>query len=240
MQNTKLHNGTKRKKRRHRFLFGVLLSALLITGALYGREYDISQLKNIEVMETLSSAVSQFGDRKLPVYSVQTTEKKIALSFDCAWGAEDFDSMMETLDKHNVKATFFMTGGFVSDNPECVKTLVEKGHEPGNHSEHHYDMATITAGEMKTEIMDVHKKVKELTGKDMKVFRPPYGSYNNELIDTVYGCDLLSNPVGCGFARLEKLWCAKHYRYSVQSQKPGLWLDNTLPSRRKIHLAGTR
>ena len=91
MQNTKLHNGTKRKKRRHRFLFGVLLSALLITGALYGREYDISQLKNIEVMETLSSAVSQFGDRKLPVYSVQTTEKKIALSFDCAWGAEDFD-----------------------------------------------------------------------------------------------------------------------------------------------------
>jgi len=189
MQNTKLHNGTKRKKRRHRFLFGVLLSALLITGALYGREYDISQLKNIEVMETLSSAVSQFGDRKLPVYSVQTTEKKIALSFDCAWGAEDFDSMMETLDKHNVKATFFMTGGFVSDNPECVKTLVEKGHEPGNHSEHHYDMATITAGEMKTEIMDVHKKVKELTGKDMKVFRPPYGSYNNELIDTVYGCD---------------------------------------------------
>lgn len=189
MQNTKLHNGTKRKKRRHRFLFGVLLSALLITGALYGREYDISQLKNIEVMETLSSAVSQFGDRKLPVYSVQTTEKKIALSFDCAWGAEDFDSMMETLDKHNVKATFFMTGGFVSDNPECVKTLVEKGHEPGNHSEHHYDMATITAGEMKTEIMDVHKKVKELTGKDMKVFRPPYGSYNNELIDKVYGCD---------------------------------------------------
>lgn len=145
MQNTKLHNGTKRKKRRHRFFFGVLLSALLITGALYGREYDISQLKNIEVMETL--------------------------------------------DKHNVKATFFMTGGFVSDNPECVKTLVEKGHEPGNHSEHHYDMATITAGEMKTEIMDVHKKVKELTGKDMKVFRPPYGSYNNELIDTVYGCD---------------------------------------------------
>lgn len=38
--------------------------------------------------------------------------------------------MMETLDKHNVKATFFMTGGFVSDNPECVKTLVEKGMSP--------------------------------------------------------------------------------------------------------------
>ena len=103
----------------------------------------------------------------------------------------------------------------MSDNPECVKTLVEKGHEPGNHSEHHYDMATITAGEMKTEIMDVHKKVKELTGKDMKVFRPPYGSYNNELIDTVYGCDYYPIQWDVEFARLEKLWCAKHHRYSV-------------------------
>ena len=53
-----------------------LLSALLITGALYGREYDISQLKNIEVMETLSSAVSQFGDRKLPVYSFRQRKKR--------------------------------------------------------------------------------------------------------------------------------------------------------------------
>lgn len=132
-----------------------------------------------------------------------------------------------------------MTGGFVSDNPEYVKTLVEKGHEPGNHSEHHYDMATITAGEMRTEIMDVHKKVKELTGKDMKVFRPPYGSYNNELIDTVYGCDYY--PIQWDVDSLDwKTMVCKHHRYSVQSQKPGLWLDNTLPSGRKIHLAGTR
>lgn len=64
MQNTKLHNGTKRKKRRHRFLFGVLLSALLITGALYGREYDISQLKNIEVMETLKQCCESVRGQK--------------------------------------------------------------------------------------------------------------------------------------------------------------------------------
>ena len=75
MQNTKLHNGTKRKKRRHRFLFGVLLSALLITGALYGREYDISQLKNIEVMETLSSAVSQFGEKAACIFGSDNRQK---------------------------------------------------------------------------------------------------------------------------------------------------------------------
>lgn len=189
LENAQLNSTTKRRKRRHRFLLGILLTAALVVGFTYQKQIDISRLKNIDVVETISSAVSQFGDRKLPIYSVDTTDKKIALSFDAAWGAEDFNSLMDTLEKHNVKVTFFMTGGWVDDNPDCVKALVEKGHELGNHSEHHYDMATISSAEQKEEIMKVHDKVKELTGYEMHVFRPPYGSYNNDLIDTVYGCD---------------------------------------------------
>ncbi len=189
MESTQLHNKAKRKRRRHRFLFGILMSAILIIGITTREQIDISQLKNMDVVETISSAVSQFGDRKLPIYSVETSEKKVALSFDAAWGSEDFNNIMDVLEKHNVKVTFFMTGGWVNDNPDCVKALVEKGHELGNHSEHHYDMATISSAEQKDEIMKVHDRVKELTGYEMKVFRPPYGSYNNDLIDTVYGCD---------------------------------------------------
>lgn len=189
LENSQLNKKIKRKKRRHRFLFGIAMTAILVIGATYRNRLDISHLKKNDVVETLGSAVSQFGDRKLPIYSVKTEEKKVALSFDAAWGAEDFNSIMDTLDAHDVKVTFFMTGGWVEANPDCVKTLVDKGHELGNHSEHHYDMATISSGEMKDEIMAVHKRVKELTGYEMKVFRPPYGSYNNELIDVVYDCD---------------------------------------------------
>lgn len=129
---------------------------------------------------------STFGERELPIYSVDTKENKIALSFDAAWGAEDFDRIMEILDKHDIKVTFFMTGGWVEQNPECVKTLVEKGHDLGNHSEHHYDMATISKSQQKEEIQNVHDRVKELTGYEMCLFRPPYGSYNNGLINTTY------------------------------------------------------
>ncbi len=129
---------------------------------------------------------STFGDRELPIYCVDTKENKIALSFDAAWGAEDFDRIMEILDKHDIKVTFFMTGGWVEQNPECVKTLVEKGHDLGNHSEHHYDMATISKSQQKEEIQSVHDRVKELTGYEMCLFRPPYGSYNNGLINTTY------------------------------------------------------
>lgn len=132
---------------------------------------------------------SSYGDRKLPIYCVDTKEKKIALSFDAAWGAEDFDSIMDTLEKHNVKVTFFMTGGWVETYPDCVKKLVEKGHDLGNHSEHHYDMTTISREEMKTELMTVHDKVKELTGYEMFLFRPPYGAYDNNVVKLAYDCN---------------------------------------------------
>ena len=96
---------------------------------------------------------------------------------------------MEILDKHNVKVTFFMTGGWVDDNPDCVKELVKKGHDLGNHSQHHYDMTTISRAEQEEELMLVHNKVKELTGYEMFLFRPPYGAYDNAVVTTAYELD---------------------------------------------------
>ena len=63
-------------------------------------------------------ASSSYGSRELPIYSVDVQEKKIALSFDAAWGAEDFDQIMKVLDKHKVKTTFFMTGEWVKKYPD--------------------------------------------------------------------------------------------------------------------------
>lgn len=129
---------------------------------------------------------STYGDRELPIYSVKTEEKKIAISFDAAWGAEDFNQIMEVLDKHNVKTTFFMTGEWVENYPECVKILVEKGHDLGNHSATHPDMTTLSKEKQREQILAVHNAVKELTGYEMELFRPPYGAYNNDVIRTCY------------------------------------------------------
>ena len=129
---------------------------------------------------------STYGDRELPIYSVGTEEKKIAISFDAAWGAEDFQQIIDILDKHEVKTTFFMTGEWIEKYPECVKLLVEKGHDLGNHSMTHPDMTTLSKEEQKKQIMDAHNAVKELTGYEMELFRPPYGAYNNDVIRTCY------------------------------------------------------
>ena len=135
---------------------------------------------------TAIAVSSTYGDRELPIYSVDTKEKKIVISFDAAWGAEDFDKIMEILDKHKVKTTFFMTGEWVEKYPECVKTLVEKGHDLGNHSASHPDMTKLSKEKQIEEITEVHNAVKELTGYEMDLFRPPYGAYNNDVIRTCY------------------------------------------------------
>lgn len=124
------------------------------------------------------------GDRELPIYCVDTTEPKIALSFDAAWGNEDTQTILSILRENDVKVTFFMTGGWVSSYPEDVKSILADGHDLGNHSEHHKDMATLDTSQQKEELLTVHDRVRALTGYEMRLFRPPYGSYNNDLVRT--------------------------------------------------------
>lgn len=122
-------------------------------------------------------------NRKLPIYCVQTDSPKVSLSFDAAWGNEDTATLLSILEKYNVKATFFMTGGWVEAFPDDVKAIAAAGHDLGNHSQNHKQMSQISAGECSQELQRVHDKVKELTGQDMILFRPPYGDYNDTLID---------------------------------------------------------
>lgn len=117
---------------------------------------------------------STVGDRELPVYCVETGEPKIALTFDAAWGNDDTKKIMEILKKHNVKVTFFMTGGWVEHYPDDVKMILAEGHDLGNHSENHKNMSQLSDSEKETELMKVHEKVKNLTGYEMFLFRPPY------------------------------------------------------------------
>lgn len=87
-----------------------------------------------------------------------------------------------------MKVTFFMTGEWIKKYPEDVKALAEAGHDLGNHSENHKQMTKLTKEESAEEIMKAHKRVKELTGIDMNLFRPPYGDYNNTVLGAAKEC----------------------------------------------------
>ncbi|MEE1031085.1 MAG: polysaccharide deacetylase family protein [Ruminococcus sp.] len=141
-----------------------------------------------DVGEKVITVSSTVDGRELPIYCVETEKPQIAISFDAAWGNEDTQEILDILKKQDVKATFFMTGGWVESYPDDVKRILEDGHDLGNHSENHKQMSTLSESECREEIMKVHEKVKELTGYEMQLFRPPYGDYNNQVINVTYAC----------------------------------------------------
>ena len=64
-----------------------------------------------ESSETLSNSI--LHEKELPIYCVEQEKPLISISFDAAWGNEDTKKLLEILKKQNVKATFFMTGGWI-------------------------------------------------------------------------------------------------------------------------------
>ena len=121
---------------------------------------------------------------KRPIYSVETDEQKAALTFDCAWGSEDLAAILGTLAQCGVRATFFVTGDFVENYPEEVRRISQAGHDLGNHGDAHLHMAGLDGEQCREEIEGAHTKVKNVTGKEMELFRPPYGDYSSTLVET--------------------------------------------------------
>ena len=121
--------------------------------------------------------------RILPIYSVATDEKKIAITFDAAWSAEDTDKLIEILKKHKAKATIFAVGDWIDKNPEAVKKFHKNGHEMANHSNTHATFSKIGREEIKQEILDCNKKIEAITGVAPKLVRAPSGDYDNKSIE---------------------------------------------------------
>ena len=124
------------------------------------------------------------GSRLLPIYSVETEEKKAAVTFNCAWSADDIPQILEILDEYDAKATFFILGKWAEDNPSAVKMIAKAGHEIGTHSQTHPDMAKISEEEIRKELLRSCKSIEEAGGGKTSLFRAPSGSYSESLIKT--------------------------------------------------------
>jgi len=130
--------------------------------------------------------------KKLPIYSVQTTEKKVAISFDAAWGADKTAEIMTICEEYGVNATFFLVGFWVEDYPDVAKSIAERGFEIGLHSSTHPDMANLSVKQMSLELTKNQDIIQTVCGVEANLFRPPYGSYNNELIDVCRDLDIIA------------------------------------------------
>lgn len=140
----------------------------------------------ILLLTTGIRAITTFSAEKkeLPIYSVQTNEKKIAISFDCAWGVDYTDRLLNVMREHNIKCTFFMVKFWVDAHPDYVKKISDYGHEIGTHSSSHPYMSKLSKEKIISELNQSIKAIEDITKKKVTLFRPPYGDYNDLLIRT--------------------------------------------------------
>ncbi|MGL5345994.1 MAG: polysaccharide deacetylase family protein [Peptostreptococcaceae bacterium] len=123
------------------------------------------------------------NDANLPIYKVDTTDKKISLSFDVAWGSDNIDQILEILNKHNVKATFFLVGSWIDDNEELVAKIHKNGHELGNHSNTHANTSKLSEEAIVNEIETTSNKIYKITGEKTNLYRPPFGDIDAKTMD---------------------------------------------------------
>lgn len=128
--------------------------------------------------------------RNLPIYSVQTDEKKAALGINCAWDDADILPMISTLQEYDVKATFFLLGEWAAKYPAAARTIALAGQEIGSHANTHRDLDRLSEEEILQEIASSCQNIEEACGVRPVLFRPPSGSYNDAVIQCIHraGC----------------------------------------------------
>lgn len=122
--------------------------------------------------------------RRLPIYSVGRDDKYISISFDCAWGADHTSDILSALSAYGVKATFFTVQFWAENYPEYLLRISEEGHEVGTHSRTHPHMSQLSEEDIRSELQTSSQAISAVTGKEVELFRPPFGDYDDLLIST--------------------------------------------------------
>lgn len=107
--------------------------------------------------------------------------KYVALTFDDGPHPKVTPRVLKTLEKYGAKATFFMLGVQVEYYPNMAKKVADAGHEIGNHSEGHPNLANMSLSEVRKQITKASERIEAATGRKPTLFRPPYGAINDSV-----------------------------------------------------------
>lgn len=121
----------------------------------------------------------------IPIHSVDTDEKTVAITINTAYGEQFTNEILEVLEEEEVKASFFAMGSWIDRYEEDVKKIHKNGHEIGNNSLSYPHLTKISNEQIKKEVNSNGEKLERIIGEKTKIFRPPFGEYNGEVIKTI-------------------------------------------------------
>ena len=108
--------------------------------------------------------------------------KYVALTFDDGPHPDVTPHVLDTLKQHEARATFFMLGNQVEYYPKIVEQVAKNGHEIGSHSNSHPDLTRLSVQAIQQELNETNEKIEQTVGMKPKLFRPPYGAFDEDVI----------------------------------------------------------
>lgn len=145
----------------------------------YGWGYSKNEAHKIPDIGKYASLLEKYN----AYYADSSGEKNVYVTFDNGYEQGYTADILDVLKKHQVPATFFVTGHYVKEEPELVKRMVREGHIVGNHSYHHPDFTVMNKKNIKKELESLEEAVAAISDqKDMKYLRPPRGMFNEDTL----------------------------------------------------------
>lgn len=122
------------------------------------------------------------------------TNNRVALTFDDGPDIRYTPQILDVLDRHNVKATFFLIGSRANEHRDIVRRIHESGHAIGNHTYWHPNLPKEDIQRLHWEVTETEKVLVDILGYKPRLFRSPYGALNEEIMDML--TDLNFTAVG--------------------------------------------
>ncbi len=158
------------------------IEGIFIDGVAYS---TLEHLRNVMDIGDMEFEFREFArdaaSPLLPVMDKGTDKKLVALTFDDYLG-EEVNPLLDVLDEHGVKGTFFIIGNSIENNAETLKDLVKRGHEAANHTWDHFNNHTLTDDEIRAQLISTRLFIRKHGGRDAPFFRPPGGYYNDNMV----------------------------------------------------------
>ena len=114
-------------------------------------------------------------------YHYQKDKKTIALTFDDGPNGKRTRKLLELLSQNKMHATFFMVGNRMAASPDLVKEVLQSENEIGSHSYNHKNLSRLQVEELKKDAENINHIYESITGQNLHLLRPPYGSVNNRM-----------------------------------------------------------
>lgn len=131
------------------------------------------------------------SSRLVPIYQVNRDDQKISLTVDGAWGSSRTEELLQLFEREEIPVSFFFAGIWLKNNPQLVQKILAAGHQIYNHSYSHPHFNKLNKAEIKAELLKTEKIINGFQNSEpeIKLFRPPYGEYNDLVVQTAREMD---------------------------------------------------